>query len=296
MATLHDIQPAIAHAAQNRDQRLTLQDLAAQSNLSPFQFHRAFTSVASETPKQYTLRLRLEQAAALLQSTSLRIVDIAFACGFESHEVFIRAFRRRFHATPQAFRQRNSISPQSARLLREIGPCLHFYRYSLEDQPNMPYTIEAKQLPEQPILAVRKRVKREEIAATIGGSLGAIVTYAMQNSSAISGHPVTRYLEMGAGMVTMEPAMRVSQHPPADPSGNVLNELLPAGLTAVTTHMGPYDQLPAAYGAIEVWMHENGYVAAGAPWEDYVTDPGEVPDPQQWRTDVYWPVRSSTGK
>jgi effector-binding domain-containing protein len=171
----------------------------------------------------------------------------------------------------------------------------------------MSYAIETRTLADQPILAVRCRVKRTDIAATIGGSLGAIVTYAMQHGAAISGHPITRYVEMGAGMVTMEPAMRVSQHPPADPSGRILNETLPAGLTAVTTHMGPYDQLPAAYAALEIWMHENDYVATGAPWEDYVTDPAEVPDPAQWQTDVYCPIlkpergmprryRSSDGK
>src|SRR5262249_22259711 len=162
---------------------------------------------------------------------------IAFACSFESHEVFLRAFRRRFQVTPRAFRRRNRISPRSARLLREVGPCVNFYRYQLEEQSTMPYTIETKHLAEHPILAVRKRVKKEEIAATSGASLGAIIGYAMKNGTAIAGHPITRYLEMGAGMVTMEPAMRVALHPSAAPSGNILNETLPAGLAATTTHI-----------------------------------------------------------
>ena len=30
-----------------------------------------------------------------------------------------------------------------------------------------------------------------------------------------------------------------------------------------------------------------------APWESYVTDPGEVPDVKDWRTEVYWPLEKS---
>ncbi len=284
-----DIQPALAYAARHRDEDVSLSKLAAEAGISPFHLHRAFAAIARETPKQYTQRLRLEYAAALLLSSDLRVIDVALTCGFQSHEVFTRAFRRSFHATPQRFRERGRIPPRIARLIHEIGPCIHLYHHKTE--PIMSYTIETKDLPEQPILCVRRRVKRSEISATIGGSLGAIFAHAMQHGVGTTGHPITRYIEMSAGIVTMEPAMRVASHPPADPSGNVLNETLPAGATAFTTHMGAYDALPAAYTALEEWMHDNGYVPGGAPWEDYITDPSEDPDPAKWRTDVYWPIR-----
>jgi AraC-like DNA-binding protein/effector-binding domain-containing protein len=288
---LRDIQPALAFAARHRSEDVSLAVLAEQTALSPFHLHRAFTAIAGETPKHYTQRLRLEEAAALLLSTDLRVIDVAFACGFQSHEVFTRAFRRIFHATPQRFRQRGRIPPRIARLIHQIGPCIHLYHHQTE--PAMPYSIETRQLAEQPILAVRRRVKRSEIAATIGASLGAIFAHAMQHATGTTGHPITRYIEMSPGLVTMEPAMRVASHPPPDPAGNVLNQTLPAGLAATTTHMGPYQALHAAYTALEEWMHDNSYVSAGAPWEDYITDPAEQPDPTNWRTDVYWPIRKA---
>jgi AraC family transcriptional regulator len=37
-------------------------------------------------------------------------------------------------------------------------------------------------------------------------------------------------------------------------------------------------------------MAANGSRAAGAPWESYVTDPGQFPNPEDWRTEVYWPL------
>ena len=41
----------------------------------------------------------------------------------------------------------------------------------------------------------------------------------------------------------------------------------------------------------ETWMEGQGLVAAGAPWESYVTDPTTVPDPKDWKTEVFWPVQ-----
>ena len=28
----------------------------------------------------------------------------------------------------------------------------------------------------------------------------------------------------------------------------------------------------------------------GAPWESYITDPADHPDPKDWRTEIYWPL------
>jgi effector-binding domain-containing protein len=55
-------------------------------------------------------------------------------------------------------------------------------------------------------------------------------------------------------------------------------------------HAGHYEQLTQTYAAIERWMEEHGLLKGGAPWESYVTDPAEHPDPADWRTLVYWPV------
>lgn len=57
-------------------------------------------------------------------------------------------------------------------------------------------------------------------------------------------------------------------------------------------HAGAYDQLQETYAAMEKWIGEQGLSTAGAPWEVYVTDPGDYPDPADWRTEVFWPVKT----
>jgi AraC family transcriptional regulator len=62
------------------------------------------------------------------------------------------------------------------------------------------------------------------------------------------------------------------------------------GAAALGIHTGPYEGLGETYAAIERWAEANQHRVDGAPWEQYVTDPGEHPNPADWRTEVYWPL------
>jgi AraC family transcriptional regulator len=296
---LRRVQPALAFAAAHPDEDLSLAALAAHARLSPFHLHRVFSSAAGETPKQFTLRLRLGRAAAMLLTGDDSVLDIALSCGFQSHEVFTRAFRRRFGMTPSAYRERGFASGVDraqaithAKLVRAVDPCLRLYHTNdrqRSQRNHMTYSITRQELAPQPVLIVRRRVRRSDIAATIAEALPHIFVYAQQNGIALAGLPFTRYLEMGPGMVTMEPGMRVAG-PAASSQGQIIADILPGGPVATTTHAGPYDNLSDAYAAIEQWMATEGLVAAGPPWESYVTDPGDYPDPKDWKTEVFWPL------
>ena len=90
--------------------------MARTACFSRRQFHRLTLRVIGETPAAHQRRVRLDRAAWLLLSTRATVLDIALETGWESHEVFTRAFRARFGATPSAFRQdRGSALPQSLR-------------------------------------------------------------------------------------------------------------------------------------------------------------------------------------
>ena len=102
------------------------------------------------------------------------------------------------------------------------------------------------------------------------------------------GWPLCRYASTGMGLWTIDPAMPLSA--PAKSEGEMQADILPGGPVALGIHAGPYENLPDTNAAIERWIEANGYKVAGAPWEQYVTDPGEHPDPKDWRTEVYWPL------
>jgi AraC family transcriptional regulator len=296
------LQRALRRVSRNRDQNILLRDLAAETGQSPFNAHRTLRRALGETPKQFTLRLRVDRAAAALVSSHGSILDIAFACGFESHEAFCRAFRRRFQMSPSAYRRRGLFGPEArmhADLVAEIGPCIGLYHIDSRErrsQESMEYTILRRELAAQPILVVRRRVRRSEIAATIGGELPKVFLHAQKRGIAIAGYPITRYLETSVGLVMLETGMRVTAYQgewtAAEGADEVVAETLPGGPAAVTVHSGPYDQLQGAYAVLEEWITANGFHAAGAPWEAYLNDPADYPDQQDWKTEVCWPLRT----
>ena len=298
---IRGLQPVLAFAATHLDEDVSLATLAGQAGLSPFHLHRVFTAATGETPKQYTLRLRLGRAAVMLLTGDEPVLDVALSCGFQSHEAFCRAFRRRFGITPSSYRERGfttcvdrAQARTHAEIVNAVGPCIGLFHTSENRRPSeneMSYSITKKELSPQPVLIVRRRVKRSEIAATIGEALPHIFVYAQHHGIALAGLPFTRYVEMGPGLVTMEPGMRVTGQLPAG-DGQIIADTLPAGPAATTIHAGPYDKLSDAYAAIEHWMETEGLAAAGAPWESYLNDPSDHPDPQDWKTEVFWPLAS----
>jgi AraC family transcriptional regulator len=291
------VQPILAYTVAHLDEDVSLQALAAQAGLSVCHLQRAFSSVAGETPKKFTLRLRLGRAAAMLLLSDHSVLDVALACGFQSHEVFCRTFRRRFGITPSAYRARGltSSAAEHAALAHSVDHCIGLYHIQEKgrffSKSLMTYSIIKREIPPQPVLLVKRRITRAEIAAAIGASLHQIGLYAQKNGIAMAGPPFARYSEMSFGQMTIEPGMPVAgglSQPPTE-SGVTL-ETLPGGAVVFTTHSGPYDKLPEAHAAMETWMREQGLTSAGAPWESYITDPGDYPDPNDWKTQVFWPV------
>lgn len=303
------VQPTLAFAARRADRESPLRALAARAGVSPFHLHRLFVGVTGETPKQYTMRLRVCRGAALLLTSRRTVLDIALACGFDSHEVFTRAFRRHFRRSPRAYRRRGFVLPvtaaaamRHAAIVREVAPCvglIHVRQNGADAGVAMDYSIVTRDLAPQLALVVRRRVARSEIAAAIGSSLPHVFHYAQAHGYALADKPFTRYIQVGAGLLTIEPGMQVvgSGSPtagelawPVTGEAQVSEVTLPGGLAATTVHAGPYETLPDAYGALEAWIEANGFTPAGAPWECYITDPAEHPDPKDWKTAVYWPV------
>lgn len=294
------VRAAIAYASSRLDGDLSLASLGARAGLSPFRMHRLFSAVAHETTKQFTTRLRLERAAAMLLSSSRPVLGVALACGFRNHETFTRLFHRRFGRTPSDYRRRGltggwrrEMSARHADLIAMVGPCLRLYHTSPtthEGNAAMKYVVSERTLAPQPVLIVRRRVKRSDIAKVLGEMLGTVFLHAQRTGAALAGQPFTRYLDWGPGLVSIEAGLPIAAH--IEGEGDVIAESLPGGRSAATTHCGPYAQLADAHAAVQQWIEENGLRAAGALWEVYVTDPADEPDPKNWRTDVFWPIGS----
>ena len=151
-------------------------------------------------------------------------------------------------------------------------------------------SIERRDIAPQHILFVRLRAARHELSSAIGEGLGKAFPYSQRIGVAISGRPFTRYLSTGPGLFRIDVGMPVATA--ASGESNVEAGTLPGGPVAVAVHAGSYDTLTETYAALERWIEANGYRTGGAPWESYITDPADLPDPADWRTEVYWPLQT----
>ena len=151
-------------------------------------------------------------------------------------------------------------------------------------------SIERRELTPQPALIMRCRTPRAELQAAIGNSLGGVFGHCMKAGLPLDGKPFVRYLSTGPGLWEIECGKPLAM--PAPGEGAIEAATLPGGSILVAMHGGLYDQLNETYVAMERWMDANGVRPGGAPWESYITDPADYPNPAEWRTEVYWPIAS----
>jgi len=90
--------------------------LAAALGIGPRHLLRLFLRHAGATPSEVAATCRIQRAKRLLDDTTLRLSDIAFASGFGSIRRFNAAFRGVYGRPPSAF------SPPRARRRGACGP------------------------------------------------------------------------------------------------------------------------------------------------------------------------------
>jgi AraC-like DNA-binding protein len=72
-------------------------------HLSRTQLFRKLKPIIRQSPGNYIKALKLQKAKDLLETTDLRINEVAFKCGFESPSHFTKAFVRHFGVKPSLF-------------------------------------------------------------------------------------------------------------------------------------------------------------------------------------------------
>lgn len=99
------IEKVIDYIEKNLSKKLNLEELAKEAFMSKYYFHRMFASLTGTTVMEYIRKRRLGKAIQELNETSLTVLEIALNNGFDSQEVFTRAFNKHFDITPGKYRK-----------------------------------------------------------------------------------------------------------------------------------------------------------------------------------------------
>jgi AraC family transcriptional regulator len=94
------------------DDDLTIDRLSNVAAFSKYHFHRQFSELFGISVYKYVQLTRLKRASYQLAfRAQMSIVDISLASGYENHESFSRAFKKRIGQTPSEFRERPQWNP-----------------------------------------------------------------------------------------------------------------------------------------------------------------------------------------
>jgi len=94
------IAKAIGWLKSNYSQAISMEDLAAQANMSTSTFHQHFRSLTALSPLQFQKQLRLQEARRLMLAERMDAANAAFQVGYESPSQFNREYNRQFGAPP----------------------------------------------------------------------------------------------------------------------------------------------------------------------------------------------------
>ena len=96
----------IAYIHRHYADKLTLSEIAKAVGVSGREASRCFKKNIGQSPVEYLIAFRLNEAKKLLRESGLPIMEIGLRCGFSDSAYFGRAFRAAFGVTPGAYRMK----------------------------------------------------------------------------------------------------------------------------------------------------------------------------------------------
>jgi effector-binding domain-containing protein len=226
---------------------------------------------------------RLAQASEALLIRQLRVLDMPLA------EI------RRLLATSDPVVRKDVLAVHRARVEDELDrrrQTLALLDRLLDREGKlMTYEIQVRERDEQPFVAVRTRTSIAALPEVCGRHFPALYGHVAQAGSAPAGAAFIRYPGEDFDPDDVDVELGVPVAGPIPGGGGITAGTLPAGREAATVHAGAYEAISLAYQALEAWIAEHGHETAGPPRETYLVGPPEATDPEQFRTELAWPLR-----
>jgi AraC family transcriptional regulator len=283
--TRDDFDAIVREMGEQLDQHATLADLSRRSGWSPFHFHRSFTATVGETPKQLSLRIRLERAAYLVAVTDVSILRIALDVGFRSHETFTRAFRRRFDVTPTTYRT-SARAAQRERLQRNA---------SFNGDGCQLSTVQPVVLPPASLLCSRHTGAYADVRMAPFHEDDPLWTplVGWAQSARIAHERTAWVMCLDDPTVTAGPQQRLDACIPllgqAKDNGVFTVREFPGGRYAGVEHVGRHDTIIQAYRHVADWIRRSSTITFGEGAPVQIFRHVDL-DPGKHRTEVFLPI------
>jgi effector-binding domain-containing protein len=132
------------------------------------------------------------------------------------------------------------------------------------------------------------------ISSVMAQQFGSITSYMAQHSIGFNGMPLTVYqtMNMEDGTVIMSNGIPVKEKIDTSDSTDILCGYIPKTKVLKTTLKGNYTNLSQAWKTAMAYVAENNLVPSEEkPFEIYTNDPADFPNPADWITEIYIPIK-----
>ena len=102
------VQQTLQYINSHWREKIALNDIADVLAVNKSHLSTVFNEAVGMKIPDYIHKLKIEWAEMLLQSTTLKIVDIAFLCGYEDASYFGKVYKKLQGETPMQTREKNS--------------------------------------------------------------------------------------------------------------------------------------------------------------------------------------------
>ncbi|MBT8272107.1 MAG: transcription activator effector-binding protein [Flavobacteriaceae bacterium] len=132
------------------------------------------------------------------------------------------------------------------------------------------------------------------ISQKMAENYGSLMMYIGANTIQMAGMPLTVYHDMKAedGTVIMSNGIPVTEKIDVAAGSDIQCGYIPKTKVLKTVLLGDYKNLQKAWKQANTHMAENNLVPSDVkPFEIYTNDPGQFPNPANWRTEILIPIK-----
>lgn len=143
--------------------------------------------------------------------------------------------------------------------------------------------VELKEFKPATVISVRDTISIDNI----GAIFGRIFETAFKDGITPEGSPMTVYHDMDFNYEHTDIEILL---PVSASESRIETKIFNPGLCACTIYTGAYSSIGDAYATVIKWIDKNGYRISDTPFDVYVKGPGQASSPDEFVTEVYFPV------
>jgi AraC family transcriptional regulator len=270
----------------NLDTDLDIEKLCQRAHLSKYHFHRQCSVFFGVSVMSLVKLLRLKRAAyQLAYRDDKKVVDIALANGYESHEAFSRAFKKRFSKSPSSFRRSPDWTPWHSK----YEPILILRTKIMNEKAN--FNVKIVDFPETLIATMEHRDSPD----MLGNTIQKFIEWRKKNKLPPNKSKTFNLIYDDPNIVNSKDyrfdVCCSIPHLVEETACGIVNKTIPAGKCAVVRHTGSDDTIGLVVNYLYLaWLNDSSFKVRDFPiFFERVTFFPEVTE-NELITNVYLPI------